>query len=92
MIAGELTKWAGNQGMNGRIGDTANRRVIVRHAPDCFISTFHARSSAEKQTYIQRNHFYDIIKKINMPKKIRDLIRDLEKAGFINRGGKGSHK
>ncbi len=26
-----------------------------------------------------------------MPRKIRQLIRDLEKAGFINRGGKGSH-
>ncbi len=27
-----------------------------------------------------------------MPKKIRQLIADLEHAGFINRGGKGSHK
>lgn len=27
-----------------------------------------------------------------MPPKIRDLIKDLEKAGFINRGGKGSHR
>ncbi|MCP4103943.1 MAG: type II toxin-antitoxin system HicA family toxin, partial [Desulfobacteraceae bacterium] len=27
-----------------------------------------------------------------MPRKIRELIHDLEKAGFINRGGKGSHK
>jgi predicted RNA binding protein YcfA (HicA-like mRNA interferase family) len=27
-----------------------------------------------------------------MPKKIRQLIRRLEKAGFINRGGKGSHR
>jgi predicted RNA binding protein YcfA (HicA-like mRNA interferase family) len=27
-----------------------------------------------------------------MPRKIRELIRDLEKAGFINRGGKGSHR
>jgi predicted RNA binding protein YcfA (HicA-like mRNA interferase family) len=27
-----------------------------------------------------------------MPRKIRQLIRDLEKAGFINRGGKGSHR
>ncbi len=27
-----------------------------------------------------------------MPKKIRDLIRELERAGFINRGGKGSHR
>jgi predicted RNA binding protein YcfA (HicA-like mRNA interferase family) len=27
-----------------------------------------------------------------MPKKIRDLIRELEAAGFIDRGGKGSHR
>jgi len=26
-----------------------------------------------------------------MAKKIRDLIKDLENAGFINRGGKGDH-
>ncbi|MDI9571417.1 MAG: type II toxin-antitoxin system HicA family toxin [Pseudomonadota bacterium] len=27
-----------------------------------------------------------------MPRKIRDLIRDLEKEGFVSRGGKGSHR
>lgn len=27
-----------------------------------------------------------------MPPKVRELIRDLEKAGFVNRGGKGSHR
>ena len=27
-----------------------------------------------------------------MPKKIRELIRDLQKAGFVDRGGKGSHR
>jgi len=27
-----------------------------------------------------------------MSRKIRDLIRDLEKAGFANRGGRGSHR
>jgi len=27
-----------------------------------------------------------------MPRKIRELIRDLERAGFANRGGKGSHR
>lgn len=27
-----------------------------------------------------------------MPPKIRDLIKRLESAGFINRGGKESHK
>ncbi len=27
-----------------------------------------------------------------MPRKIRDLIKDLENAGFINRGGKGNHR
>jgi len=27
-----------------------------------------------------------------MPKKIRELIRDLNRAGFVNRGGNGSHR
>ena len=27
-----------------------------------------------------------------MPPKIRELIADLERAGFRNRGGKGSHR
>ncbi len=27
-----------------------------------------------------------------MPRKIRELVSILEKAGFINRGGKGSHR
>ncbi len=27
-----------------------------------------------------------------MPRKIRELIRDLERAGFIDRGGKGNHR
>lgn len=27
-----------------------------------------------------------------MPRKVRELIRDLEQAGFANRGGKGSHR
>ena len=27
-----------------------------------------------------------------MPKKIRELVKALEAAGFVNRGGKGSHR
>jgi predicted RNA binding protein YcfA (HicA-like mRNA interferase family) len=27
-----------------------------------------------------------------MPVKVRDLVADLERAGFIDRGGKGSHR
>lgn len=27
-----------------------------------------------------------------MPKKIRELIKELEMTGFIDRGGKGSHR
>ena len=27
-----------------------------------------------------------------MPRKIRELIRDLTQAGFADRGGKGSHR
>jgi predicted RNA binding protein YcfA (HicA-like mRNA interferase family) len=27
-----------------------------------------------------------------MPRKVRELIRELERAGFKNRGGKGRHR
>jgi len=27
-----------------------------------------------------------------MPRKVRDLVRDLLKAGFAHRGGRGSHR
>jgi predicted RNA binding protein YcfA (HicA-like mRNA interferase family) len=27
-----------------------------------------------------------------MPRKIRELIRDLERAEFVDRGGKGNHR
>jgi predicted RNA binding protein YcfA (HicA-like mRNA interferase family) len=27
-----------------------------------------------------------------MPRKVRQLIADLEQAGYVNRGGKGSHR
>lgn len=27
-----------------------------------------------------------------MPPKVRELIAELEQAGFVNRGGKGSHR
>ena len=27
-----------------------------------------------------------------MPPKVRELMADLERAGFVNRGGKGSHR
>ncbi len=27
-----------------------------------------------------------------MPRKVRDLITELQKAGFTNRGGRGSHR
>lgn len=27
-----------------------------------------------------------------MPKKIRELMLELERAGFVNRGGKGGHR
>lgn len=28
----------------------------------------------------------------SMPRKIRELVAELERAGFVNRGGKGSHR
>lgn len=27
-----------------------------------------------------------------MPRKIRELIKDLKRAGFVNRGGRGNHR
>ncbi len=27
-----------------------------------------------------------------MPRKVRQLMADLEQAGFVNRGGKGNHR
>jgi len=27
-----------------------------------------------------------------VPRKVRELVRDLKRAGFIDRGGKGSHR
>jgi predicted RNA binding protein YcfA (HicA-like mRNA interferase family) len=27
-----------------------------------------------------------------MPRKVRELVRDLERAGFVSRGGRGSHR
>jgi predicted RNA binding protein YcfA (HicA-like mRNA interferase family) len=27
-----------------------------------------------------------------MPRKVRELLIELERAGFLNRGGKGSHR
>ena len=29
---------------------------------------------------------------LDLPRKVRDLIRDLKRAGFADRGGKGSHR
>ena len=29
---------------------------------------------------------------VDVPRKIRQLMADLEKNGFVNRGGKGSHR
>jgi len=33
-----------------------------------------------------------ITKILSMPRKIRQLMADLERAGFVDRGGKGSHR
>ena len=29
---------------------------------------------------------------LDLPRKVRELIRDLKRAGFTDRGGKGSHR
>ena len=39
-----------------------------------------------------RLHRIVICSNCRMPPKIRELLKDLEAAGFVNRGGKGSHR
>ena len=29
---------------------------------------------------------------MTVPRKVRQIIQELERAGFVNRGGKGSHR
>ena len=36
--------------------------------------------------------FYKISKGDSVPQKVRELVAELERAGFINRGGKGGHR
>ena len=35
---------------------------------------------------------FAVSKDVDLPKKIRDLITELMAAGFVDRGGKGSHR
>jgi predicted RNA binding protein YcfA (HicA-like mRNA interferase family) len=44
--------------------------------------------SSEKQAGLSLLFSWEI----RVPRKIRELISDLEKAGFVSRGGKGSHR
>ena len=37
-------------------------------------------------------HWYQNDTKFFMPPKIKQLIKELENAGFVNKGGKGSHR
>ncbi len=39
-----------------------------------------------------RHDSYRDDKDDSMPPKLRDLITELERAGFVDRGGKGSHR
>ena len=46
-----------------------------------------------KKALIRRSLWRDEQNRIKlMPPKIRDLIAELERAGFVSRGGKGSHR
>lgn len=49
-------------------------------------NSFHLKNHLKiaKRTFFCNN--------IKMPRNIRDLVKDLENAGFINRGGKGNHR
>lgn len=44
------------------------------------------------ETQINRKLFDQQNRVTLMPPKVRELIAELEKAGFVKRGGKGSHR
>ena len=47
-----------------------------------------------KRSCVTRHQRYKLFSDsdFTMPRKLRALMRDLEWAGFVNRGGKGSHR
>lgn len=47
-------------------------------------------AALESPWILARQYYFDTM--ICVPRKIRELIADLEKAGFVNRGGKGGHR
>ncbi len=51
-----------------------------------------ALSSTSHITHKRLTCWYQNDTTIFMPPKIKQLIKELERAGFINRGGKGSHR
>ena len=54
----------------------------------CFLETECVTSVNDKNYHTSTYQWKSLI----MPKKIRELIQALERVGFLNRGGKGSHR
>ena len=49
-----------------------------------------ARKGAARR--VARTLCNEIFKGAFVPQKLRELVSELERAGFVNRGGKGSHR
>ena len=49
-------------------------------------------SSRNHMGIARRLRYRGSVDSSSMPRKIRELIRDLRRARFVNRGGKGSHR
>ena len=56
------------------------RRNVVQNLQNC-------RGPPQNNTFCDRTVRSDFV-----PQKVRELIAELERAGFVNRGGKGSHR
>ena len=49
-------------------------------------------STGQQYPSLVRVHLWKRAKGGRVPRKVRDLMRDLKEAGFVDRGGKGSHR
>jgi predicted RNA binding protein YcfA (HicA-like mRNA interferase family) len=86
MGRGELGGIAGC-GILGLLGLLGLRGSRVK---GCRLMRFWGRNAREEAATFFAGFIRDGM--MSMPRKLRQLIADLEKHGFVNRGGKGSHR
>jgi predicted RNA binding protein YcfA (HicA-like mRNA interferase family) len=68
------------------MADVINRRWILKAKPA------RLRVTLPGIPLTGLDALFGIAVKPEMPRKVRPLITDLERAGFVDRGGKGSHR